>query len=160
MGCGTSKAVAPTAAAFATKPVPEKPPPKALAEQEEDRPRDTASSPEAKPLVSNPSSHDAKMLLNDWSKPTEDRAHARIMSKSPAITAPSKSRGAGAADDAADSSEDEGCDNERHNVVRRVIPVHKDRNNNVVDHAMPGAVQEESLITMFRPKSAIRLDLD
>lgn len=102
------------------------------------------------------------MLLNDWSKPTEDRAHARIMSKSPAVairpqsqsTAPSKSRGAGPADDASDSSEDEGVDNERHNVV------HKDRNNNVVDHAMPGAVQEESLITMFRPKSAIRLDLD
>jgi len=110
--------------------------------------------------------HEQRMLLENWQKPTEHMAHKKIMNKVPGSSpngSPPVPRGKKRVSDAghpefptipddveveADSSEDES-------------PNNFDEQKNRIDNLPPGSVtQEPSILSLFRPKTPLVLDLD
>eukprot|EP00040_Diaphanoeca_grandis_P018450 m.97058 g.97058 ORF g.97058 m.97058 type:complete len:207 (-) comp26945_c0_seq2:357-977(-) len=123
--------------------------------------------------------HEQRMLLENWQKPTDHKAHKKIMGKvgtSPATSPPQQqqqqhqhqhgdviaaaSRGKrrvsdGAANDVNMDELEEASDSEDEKEVIY------DDNKNRVDDLPPGAVPEgKSILTLFRPKTPLILDLD
>lgn len=190
MGCGSSKAVVvedkPQTAFVQKKRKPGVVKVTAKAVDVDDIDDISIDAPQAsksKPLVQRQTSHDAKMLLGSWSKPTEDSAHKKIIQKiqpvvsgENALVTPSKSRVTKGAK----------VHSQKASAPVKVVVSSRagnssssypgDRDTDHVDSSddddsgyqvqggnagtLPGAVEEDSLMSMFRPKSALKLDLD